>query len=135
MKKRTTYICIFLAILIIILIVLDKTKTQKEIIEFPVEENRTIIRKEDKDFVSNQVLLSFKDNSVDSEIESFFKKIDDVKEYEYLGLNTYVVTLNHDFNSRNELNNYCKKIEQHKEVLYCEANNIILLDDCSKGPC
>ena len=104
MKKRTTYICIFLAILIIILIVLDKTKTQKEIIEYPVEENRTIIRKEDK-------------------------------EYEYLRLNTYVVTLNHDFNSRNELNNYCKKIEQHKEVLYCEANNIILLDDCSKGPC
>lgn len=94
-----------------------------------------IIKKEDRDFVDNEIIVSFKEDVTEEEKRDFINGITIINDYNVIGSNIYVLTLNRTFQTRSELNEYCSFIESNVFVEHCEANNIIKLDDCSKGPC
>lgn len=125
--KTITYICIFIAVVIILMIGFN----------FKVSEESNIapVSYTDNDFVKNEVLIGLSEEYTSSILERFLSNESDIKDFETLDNKTYVVTLNYDFKSREELNNYCDYLTKNKFIQYCEANNIIKLDDCTKGPC
>ena len=134
-SKKITYICIGIAIVIIILIFTNFNYSQEPIIEDPYIDNNQTKRVIDNDFMPNEVIIGLKDNTYDLDIDNYLYSLPAVIHYESLiDDNTYVLTIDHNFNSRRDLNNYCNSIKD-KYIEYCEANNIIKLDDCSKGPC
>lgn len=139
-SKTITYICVGIAVVVLFLVFTNLNYSEEPIIsgknESEIYLGEPVEGKiERDDFVKNEVMISFKDNASTSEIERYLKGLSDVKSYDDLGINIYVLTLNFDFESRSELNKYCSTLTKSNLVEYCEPNNIIKLDDCSKGPC
>ncbi len=133
--KRITIICIILAAILLII-------TGFNFISQRLNNDRPVIIRNPEpyipeiDFVPNEVILMFKEDADDEEIKGVFDRIPDLNSYEVIHNRSYLIKLNHDFNSRYEINSFCNSLENEKEFLEsCEANNIYKLDDCSKGPC
>ena len=103
--------------------------------EEPVIIPRPIPKRVDDSYVKNEILVGFKDNYSYEEIENYIDSLEDVNGYDKLSDKSYVIMFNHEFDTRQILNSYCNDLEKNSIVDYCEANNIIKLDDCSKGPC
>ena len=138
MEKRNKIICLVLAILLIVFIGINYYKNNYSYpITIEPEPDPEPIGKSKYDFVDNQVMISVYKGTTYSEIEEFFNKQTDIINKKPLGSNGYLLTLNHSFGNRRELTTYCSEIVANNKgvIEYCEANNIIKLDDCSKGPC
>lgn len=140
MNKRNKIICIVLAAIVLIFIgynyYVDNFAIRQirwEPIDEPIREPKPIER--DKNFVDNQVLIMFEDNVTEEEKNNFFNSLPDLLNYNHIGGTSYAVTLNRTFETRNELGNYCRSLTKNIFIKVCEANNIIRLDDCDKGPC
>ena len=131
--KSITYICIALAVIVIFLVFTNLNYSQEP--EVILDGNGTIKPMPNDDFVKNEVLIGIKDNITKKEIEDYLKTISEIENYETLGYGSYVITVNYEFENRKELGEFCNKLLKNKSIKYCEANNIIKLDDCSKGPC
>ncbi len=131
--KSITYICIALAVIVIFLVFTNLNYSQEPVI-IP-DGNRTIKPIIENDFVKNEVLIGIKDKVNKNEIENYLKTFPEIENYETLGYGSYVITVNYEFENRKELGEFCNKLLKNKSIKYCEANNIIKLDDCSKGPC
>lgn len=131
--KTITYICIALAAIVIFLVFTNLNYSQEP--DIVIDKNETIKHTIDNDFVKNEVLIGIKENVNKKEIEDYFKTISEIDNYETLGYGSYVITVNYEFENRKELGEFCNKLLKNKSIEYCEANNIIKLDDCSKGPC
>ena len=131
--KTITYICIALAAIVIFLVFTNLNYSQEP--DIVIDKNETIKHAIDNDFVKNEVLIGIKDNVTKKEIEDYLKTISEIENYETLGYGSYVITINYEFENREELGEFCNKLLKNKSIEYCEANNIIKLDDCSKGPC
>lgn len=136
MEKKNKIICIVLAVLLVLFIGYNYYKDNYSYTNV-IEPEIKPIKDSKYDFVDNQVMISIKKSATESEIEEFFNKHTEIINKKSLGVNGYLITIDHSFNNRNELLNYCNNLaSKNKNVIeYCEANNIIKLDDCSKGPC
>ena len=89
-----------------------------------------------KGFVDNEVMVSFQDKATEEQIKKAISSVKGLKSYtDDYGI--YVLELNFSFNTIYELNQFCKEfVANNKNVVkYCEANHIITIPDCSKGPC
>ena len=106
---------------------INKQEEKKK--EEPID-NSKVELKEDT-FVKNQVIISFKNSA-----EEILNSIENITKVEIIGDNTYVITFENDFPDLESLNTYCTNLQNsHNEIEYCESNQIIKIDDCSKGPC
>ena len=86
-------------------------------------------------FVSNNVIVSFDDSLSQQEIISFIASRPEIIKADQMFENSYKLTLEKDFKSSKELNDYCRELERNEKLKYCEKNQIIKIDDCTKGPC
>ena len=138
MNKTNKIVCLVLASLVLIIIGIKyyKDNFKYEVISKPI--NRPIPKPDpikDRDFVENEVIINFYDDVTETEKDNFFSGYTDIINHESIGLNMYVLTLNRNFETRSEVVNYCRNLSTNIFIEYCEPNNIIKLDDCSKGPC
>ena len=139
-KKIVLYICFFFilgTLLIFALVTLDKRIEKNSIFINDNMTNETLepINKMNGDFVQNQIMISFDKKYSEEEIKNTISSIRELKQSKILFDKSYILTLNKEFKSRTELYNYCKELVNNTIITNCEANNIIRLDDCSKGPC
>lgn len=134
--KRTKIISIVFAVAIVLLIGLDVYENYSSINNYerpPRVYDPGIIR---NDFVRNEIIISFNDNYSVLQIEDFLRNLDNFESYDTINGKEYVVVFTKDFDSRAEILNYCNKLSMNNSnIKYCEPNDIIMLDDCSKGPC
>ena len=140
--KRNKIVYISIAVLLILIIgfnyYINNIGIERIPVGRPIPELDPIETKpisDDKDYVDNEIIVTINKKLSESELKSFFNSLAGLKEYSNLMDNTYDLTFDITFYSRNELNNYCKVLKENAYVEVCEANNIIKLDDCSKGPC
>ena len=87
-----------------------------------------------KDFVDNQVYITFKKEISIIRYKLFLMQIDgtnDSTTQEPMAIGRYGITLNKTFSTKQEIEEYCKKImKKHKIIEYCyprEIQNSILL--------
>ena len=132
MNKRNKIVCISLAVLVLLVIGFNYYRDNFKPRTLPIREYKPI---QDRDFVDNEVIISFYDDVTFEEKEKFFDSLFDLSNSKELYDNTYVLELNRHFETRSEVNSYCDYLNKNVFIKYCEPNNIIKLDDCSKGPC
>ncbi len=132
MNKRNKIVCISLAVLVLLVIGFNYYRDNLKPTTLPIREYKPI---HDRDFVNNEVIITFYDDATNEEKEDFFDSISDLSYSRNLYDNTYVLELNRSFETRSEVIIYCDQLNKNKSIKYCEPNNIIKLDDCSKGPC
>lgn len=132
MNKRNKIVCISLAVLVLLVIGFNYYRDNLKPRTLPIREYKPI---QDRDFVDNEVIISFYDDVTFEEKEKFFDSLFDLSNSKELYDNTYVLELNRHFETRSEVNSYCDYLNKNVFIKYCEPNNIIKLDDCSKGPC
>ena len=129
--KSTKIICIILSILLVISIGIDYYKKQTENHILPI-----IHKKQNNNYVKNEIILVFNDIYLDIDEDSFIESLENYSYHDIIYDATYVIGFSKDFETRSELNNYCKELTDNNDFInYCEANNKIVLDDCNKGPC
>ncbi len=135
MNKINKIVCISLAALLLIIIGFNYYRDNLVPRTLPIRRYKPIEPINNNDFVENEVIIGFYDNAKELDIENYIYNLPAVIYYESLiDGESYVLTIDHNFNSRSDLNRYCNSIKD-KYIEYCEANNIYKLDDCSKGPC
>ena len=141
-KRVVLYICFFF--ILVVLLIITHITLSKRIVDNKYNgttTNQTKVKDIsdpitlDGDYVKNQVIISFDKSVSEADIKSTINSIKELNKSESLFDNTYVLTINVEFDSRNDLNNFCKNLVSNTKVSNCEANNIIRLDDCTKGPC
>ena len=133
MNKRNKIVCISLAVLVLLVIGFNYYRDNLKPTTLPIIREYKPIQ--DRDFVDNEVIISFYDDVTFEEKEKFFDSLFDLSNSKELYDNTYVLELNRHFETRSEVNSYCDYLNKNVFIKYCEPNNIIKLDDCSKGPC
>jgi len=132
-NKRNKIVCISLAVLVLLFIGFNYYRNNAQPRTLPII--REYKPMPDRDFVDNEVIITFEDNVTLEEKENFFDSLSNLSYSKELYDNTYVLELNRHFETRSEVIIYCDNLNKNIFIKYCEPNNIIKLDDCSKGPC